>query len=183
MIVLIFESPTADYNKLIYLFEKAKMKQTLIDILIYLFENYIEEDIELEADSERLKSELRSAGFESSQVTKAFDWLQDLAESESIATHNIGANPSSIRVYALEEQRKIDSECRGFLHYLEQAGILNGCSRELVIDRVFALETDDIDLEQLKWIILMVLLNQSDKNEEFLWMEDLVMDGVYGNLH
>jgi Smg protein len=159
------------------------MKQTLIDILIYLFENYIEEDIELETDGERLKSELRSAGFEPSQVTKAFDWLQDLAESESSATHNIGENSSSIRVYSAEEQRKIDSECRGFLHFLEQAGILSGCSRELVIDRIFALEADDIDLGQLKWIILMVLLNQSDKNEEFLWMEDLVMDGVYGNLH
>ena len=159
------------------------MKQTLIDILIYLFENYIEEDIELETDGERLKSELRSAGFEPSQVTKAFDWLQDLAESESSATPNIGANPLSIRIYSLEEQRRIDSECRGFLHFLEQAGILSGRSRELVIDRIFALETDDIDLGQLKWISLMVLLNHSDKNEEFLWMEDLVMDGVYGNLH
>ena len=67
------------------------MKQTLIDILIYLFENYIEEDIALETDGERLKSELRSAGFESTQVSKAFDWLQDLAESESGSAQNIGS--------------------------------------------------------------------------------------------
>jgi len=168
---------------LVHLFEKSKMKQTLIDILIYLFENYIEEDIELETDGERLKSELRSAGFESTQVSKAFDWLQDLAESESGSAFNIGANPSSIRVYSVEEQRKMDTDCRGFLHFLEQIGILSGTSRELVIDRIFALETDDIDLSQLKWIILMVLLNQPDQSEEFLWMEDLVMDGTSGNLH
>ena len=55
------------------------MKQTVIDILIYLFEHYIDDDIELDADRDHLKSELRDAGFEAGQVSKAFEWLQELA--------------------------------------------------------------------------------------------------------
>ena len=39
------------------------MKQTVIDILIYLFEHFVDDDLELEADQDRLKSELRDAGF------------------------------------------------------------------------------------------------------------------------
>ena len=56
------------------------MKETLIDILIYLFENYVEDDISLGVDGERLKSELDSAGFEPGQVNKAFDWLEGLSD-------------------------------------------------------------------------------------------------------
>jgi len=40
------------------------MKQTVIDILIYLFEHYIDDEIELEVDQDRVKSELRDAGFD-----------------------------------------------------------------------------------------------------------------------
>ena len=58
---------------------EEQMKQTVIDILIYLFEHYIEDEIELEDDHDRVKSQLRDAGFDRAQIGKAFDWLQDLA--------------------------------------------------------------------------------------------------------
>ena len=90
---------------------------------------------------------------------------------------------TSTRIYTSEEERKLDTECRGFLYFLEQASVLNSYSRELVIERVLALESDDIDVEQLKWIILMVLFSQPGQEQAFLWMEDLVMDDLYGNLH
>ena len=82
-----------------------------------------------------------------------------------------------------EEERKLNTECRGFLHYLEQAGILDCTARELIIDRVLALESDDLDIGQVKWIILMVLFNQPGQEQAFVWMEDLVMDDLCHNLH
>jgi Smg protein len=157
------------------------MKQTVIDILIYLFEHYIDDDIELDADRDRLKVELRDAGFESGQVSKAFDWLQELAVSRAGAGEQ--AAVTSTRVYAAEEERKLDAECRGFLYFLENAGVLDSHARELVIDRVLALESEEIDIGQLKWIILMVLFNQPGQEHAFVWMEDLVMDDLYGSLH
>jgi len=159
------------------------MKQTVIDILIYLFENYIDDEIELDADRDRLRSELHNAGFESGQVAKAFDWLQELAVNRASADELPGAAQTSSRIYTTEEQRKLDVECRGFMYFLEQAGVLDPVSRELVVDRVLALEPDEIDIGQLKWIILMVLFNQPGQEQAFLWMEDLVMDDLYGNLH
>jgi Smg protein len=46
-----------------------------------------------------------------------------------------------------------------------------------------ALESDDIDLQQLKWVVLMVLFNQPDKEAAITWMEDIVMDDINANLH
>ena len=161
----------------------SMMKQTVIDILIYLFEHYVDDEIELDVDRDRLKFELYVAGFEGGQVARAFDWLQELAANRDHANDMPLPAQTSTRMYTSEEERKLDTECRGFLYFLEQAGVLNSCSRELVIERVLALESDDIDVEQLKWIILMVLFSQPGQEQAFLWLEDLVMDGLYGNLH
>ena len=159
------------------------MKQTVIDILIYLFENYIDDEIELDSDSDRLKSELSDAGFEAGQVSKAFDWLQELAVQQESDVEFPVQSDAAMRIYTAEEERKLDAECRGFIHFLEQSSVLDALSRELVIDRVLALGSDEIDLGQLKWIILMVLFNQPGREQAFVWIEDLVMDDMYGNLH
>jgi Smg protein len=67
--------------------------------------------------------------------------------------------------------------------FLEQNGILNATNREIVIDRVMALEDEDISLEKLKWITLMVLLSQPNEEIAFSRMEDFVYDLVPIYLH
>ena len=159
------------------------MKETLIDILIYLFENYVEDDISLGVDGERLKSELDIAGFEPAQVNKAFDWLEGLSDRNPSGSLLRIEGDKTFRVYTEAEQRKIDLECRGFLHFLEHTGLLDSRSREVIIEKIFALDTEEIELEQLKWIILLVLLNQPEQEQAFILVEDLVMGGLAGNLH
>jgi len=159
------------------------MKQTVIDILIYLFEHYIDDEIELEVDQDRVKSELRDAGFDGIQIAQAFEWLQGLATTNEKDVMLISENATSMRIYALEEEAKLDAECRGFLHFLEEVGVLDATNREVVIERVMALETDEIDIGQLKWIVLMVLSNRPGQEQAFVWMEDLVMDDMYGCVH
>lgn len=159
------------------------MNHTVIDILIYIFGHYIDDELELAGDQERLKANLKEAGFATGLVNKALDWLQDLAVNRDDTGHAIVERATSMRLYAREEQAKLDTECRGFLHFLEQAGVLDATSRELVIDRVMALEAEEIDIGQLKWIVLMVLFNQPGQEQAFVWMEDLVMDDAYTFLH
>ena len=159
------------------------MKQTVIDILIYLFEHYMDEEIELESDQARLEDELRDAGFDAAQVGKAFDWLQDLASQQGEYPDIASAAATTTRVYSTEELVKLDIECRGFMYFLEHVGVLDPASRELVIDRVLALDRDDVDLEQLKWVILMVLFNQPGQEQAFLWMEDLITDDAAARVH
>jgi Smg protein len=159
------------------------MKQTVIDILIYLFENYIDDEVEFEVDQERVKSELRDAGFDGIEISKAFDWLQDLATANEQTAAPIAEKVTSVRVYAPEEEVKLDAECRGFLHFLAVIGVLDATNREVVIDRVMALGADEIDIGQLKWIVLMVLFNRPGQEQAFVWMEDLVMDEMHGCIH
>jgi len=160
------------------------MKETVLDVLMYLFDNYEDEDVKLTPDQDALKDQLVDAGFAEREVGKAFDWLEALAtqkENQYPSTTDAGASAS--RIYHGKELEKLDTECRGFLLFLEQAGVLDNQNRELVIDRVMALESEDIDLEQLKWVVLMVLFNQPGKEAVITWMEDIVMDDLNANMH
>ena len=46
--------------------------------------------------------------------------------------------------------------------------------RELVIDRAMALDQDEIELDDLKWVVLMVLFNQPGSEAAFAWMESQI---------
>lgn len=154
------------------------MKENVFDVLIYLFENYIENEANWVADPDIIRSELLDAGFPNEEISKAFQWLESLTEQPSVAH----VSPS-FRIYCEAELRKLDVECRGFLLFLEQGGILNSTSRELVIDRVMALEEDNITLEDLKWVVLLVLFSQPDEEAAYSRMEDLVYDAAPQRLH
>ena len=74
------------------------------------------------------------------------------------------------------ELERVDTECRDFLMYLENIGILDAQRRELVLDRLLALEADEITLEDMKWVVLMVLFSQPGQEANYAWMEDLMFD-------
>ena len=159
------------------------MKETVLDVLMYLFEHYFEDEREVEADRDSLQQELIQVGFPELEVTKAFSWLEVLTGEPDQEVSAPAVGTSATRVYTAEETRRLDLECRSFLLFLEQAGVLDGVTRELVIDRVMALEVEDLDLEQLKWVILMVLFNQPGRESVYAWMEDFVFDRASGHLH
>lgn len=160
------------------------MKQDVFDILLYLFENYMyDQESDLEQDRESLRTELVEAGFRQSEIGKAFDWLEGLAAMQDEPGAQRVVNQTSMRIYSDEELERLDTECRGFLLFLEQMGVLDYTTREMVIDRVMALDSDENDLDQLKWVVLMVLFNQPGQEAAVAWMEDLVLDEMAGLLH
>ena len=129
-----------------------------------------------------LKMQLVHAGFAELQVDKAIDWLEGLATQKGVLDTSVFYS-RSIRVFNDIENEKLDVECKGFLLFLEQSGVLYSEDRELVIDRVMALETETIELQQLKWVVLMVLFNRPGKEAAFAWMEEIVMDEVSAVVH
>jgi len=158
------------------------MKENVLDVLMYLFQNYMGDDDEDEAtepDRDTVHTELLEAGFPSSEIRHAFDWLEGLVEQQGTPVALLNGE-RAFRIYTEQENRKFDSECRGYLLFLESTGIVSPETRELVIDRVMALQTDDIDLYQLKWVILMVLFNQPGQEEACAWMEDMIFDDWSG---
>ncbi|MGD8483671.1 MAG: DUF494 family protein [Thioalkalispiraceae bacterium] len=159
------------------------MKENILDVLMYLFENYMNDEIEFDTDEESLRVELQEAGFHQAEINKAFTWLEGLVSMQNEGVQHSLLNATSMRVYTSEECEKLDLDSRGFLLFLEQTGVLDHNTRELVIDRVMALEADEIDMEQLKWVVLMVLFNQPGREAAFAWMEDLVFEEATGILH
>ncbi|HET8551218.1 MAG TPA: DUF494 domain-containing protein [Gammaproteobacteria bacterium] len=157
------------------------MRENVLDVLLYLFENYLDDDAETYADRDVLTVELEAAGFPRSEVGKAFDWLEGLAiDEDKVPTL---AATGAMRVFNDQEMERLDVRCRGFLRHLENIGILDAAQREVVIDRILALEADTVDLDDVKWVILMVLFNQPGQEMAFARMEDLVFEDRGSALH
>lgn len=152
------------------------MKESVLDVLMYLFDNHVDDDHDLETDNQTLRKELMEAGFDDRQVSRAFEWLEGLVVDKDTLQDEYMGGSNAFRMFNTREMEKLDADCRGFIMFLEQAGILDANDRELIVDRVMALPSDEIDLPQLKWIILMVLMNQRGRDENPLWTEDVVME-------
>jgi Smg protein len=152
------------------------MNDSVLDILIFLFENYMDtaED-HPHPDRELLKEELERAGFDESEVTHALLWMDGLSAS-GLAASTPGDATRALRVFNSREQARLDTDCRGFLLHLEHVGILSPAQRERVIDRLMALDAEDIDIDQLKWVVLMVVFVQPGQQHAFARMQDLVFD-------
>ena len=66
---------------------------------------------------------------------------------------------------------------------LEQIQVLSVETREMVIDRVMELDEPALVLEDLKWVILMVLFNVPGNESAYEQMEDLIFEQPDGRLH
>jgi Smg protein len=146
------------------------MKESVLDVLMYLFESYVDSQDEPEPNRHELKQELGRAGFHDREIERALDWLDGLNAS---GAGNAPKN-TAFRVFDSAEQERLDAMSRGYLLQLEQIGILQPAQRELVIDRLLALDNDEIDVEQTKWVVMMVLFSQPGQQDAFAQMEDLV---------
>lgn len=158
------------------------MKEGVFDVLMYLFETYIDDDEDPEPDQNELRGELVKAGFGDVEIERALNWLDGLSENHEERIHNPQTENGS-RVYSEIELERLDTQCRGFILYLEQIGILAPQHRELLIDRLLALDTPDVDVEQIKWVVLMVLFSQPGQELAYARMEDLVFEEEHTELH
>jgi Smg protein len=147
------------------------MKETVLDVLMYLFENYQAGEYSDTDNHSTLEDELVAAGFPEEEVRHAFGWLDGLAAQRQLPI--IFGPSGAIRVYAREEIARLSTEVRGFIVYLEQLGILSSAARELVVDRLMALK-EEIDLERVKWVSLLVLMNEPDAEDAFAHLEEMV---------
>ena len=107
-------------------------------------------------------------------MERALDWLADLANERE--RPGLGSNERAFRLYSPEEQQRLDAPARGLLLELEQAGILSPTQREIVIERLLALESEELGLEQVKWVVLMVLSCQPGEEAACERMEDIVFE-------
>ena len=157
----------------------------MFDVLMYLFETYIHADVDAMVEQDALADELTQAGFHKEEILKALAWLERLAELQEAEAAPPWAcsTPDSFRIYTQEELYKIDAEGRGFLLFLEQIKVLNAETREIVIDRLMELDPPEIELDDLKWVVMMVLFNVPGSESAYQQLEELIFEQPEGAVH
>jgi Smg protein len=142
----------------------------MIDILVYLFENYF--DFSLHPKPDALARKLNAAGFEKDEVSEAIDWLSGLKDARIV---EFTGDRRSLRIYTAEEQQKLDSGCLGFMRFLESAQVITPALRELIVERALMLKDFPVTLGKFKIIVLMVLWSR-EQDLEPLIVEELLYD-------
>ena len=134
---------------------------SVLDILIYVFDRYMLVEAPAVPRREHLARDLERAGFAPAKVERALDWLTDLAFGQERAAP-VETATQGVRVFCDGELMRLSTECRGLLLMLERARVLTPQQREIVIERLLALDAEEPDTEQLKWVVLMVLSSQPE---------------------
>ena len=152
----------------------------MFEVLVYLFENYFEANIR--PDHGTLSRELTAAGFDQDDIERAVDWFSTLEDMSREVEIPQSAQTSGFRLYSEPENTKINAESRGFLMFLEQAGVMLPHQRELILDRAMALSNTAVTLEEIKWIVLMTLWNQGMASD-YLFIADAIFSDEQPTLH
>ena len=81
------------------------MKENVLDVLMYLFQTYMDDEVDPDPDRESIQGELLAAGFPSREIQQAFEWLDSLVDRQ---TAPLVVAPGSCRIYIDPELDKLD---------------------------------------------------------------------------
>ena len=147
----------------------------MIDILVYLVENYPPDAC---PEPAALARKLTAAGFGSEDISAALNWLDGFPAGNEAS---FGADAGrGMRIYDEEEQERLPVQCRGFLGFLERHRAIDARLREAIIERALALPEPEIDLERLKVIVLAVIWRCRHEIDALI-LEELLADGDDGD--
>ena len=103
----------------------------MLELLIYMFENYL--STQNLPDFKSITAELEAAGFDNQDIENAFTWFNQLkAMTNAIPVKNNAWSSLGYRMYSENEQKKISAESLGFVLFLEQAKVLDPNEREIM---------------------------------------------------
>lgn len=157
----------------------------MFEVLVYMFENYI--DTHFRPDEDTLSKELFEAGFDEQDINSAFDWFNQLELMTQQADVFRNPNHLSTRIFTQRELEKITGESLSFLLFLVHANILNTVQRELILELAMNLAQPEINIEEMRWIVLMTTWGASksgpDKTKEYLFIEDALLNKQKPTLH
>ena len=145
------------------------MKETILDVLMFMFQSYVDDNEEVELDKESLHKNLSDAGFADDNIERAFEWLEGLPGADENSLLN-KPTKNSFRLFSDAEHRKM-------------LGIFHGEIREHVIDRIMALDTNNVDLSQIRWVVLMILFNTPGNESSYTWLQNLNSDKALPYIH
>jgi Smg protein len=152
---------------------------SVLKVLIYVYDHYMLGDAAGVPERRYMLEDLQKRGFSVSEVVAAMEWLSALVGDQRAAPGADGLSRAGMRVFADGELSRLSPDCRAFLMQLDRQQVLTPQQRELVIERALALDVEEVDVEQLKWVVLLVLSSQPGQELAFARFES-VMSGAGG---
>ncbi len=156
----------------------------MFEVVMFLLENYMDNGVSLPSDKEVMMAELEKIGFQQWEIDRALDWLDGLERMQKVQTAEpLVLTGGSVRHYLHYEEEQLGLEGVGFLAYLEQVGVLDAWTREIVIDRLMVLDKQEVDIARIQWVALVALYNQPQKKQALALLQDLILSDAFSRLH
>ena len=146
----------------------------VLKVLIYVYDHYMLADPADVPERRYMLEDLQKRGFSVSEVVQAMEWLSALVGDKRAAASDTESEGAGLRIFADGELSRLSPDCRAFLMLLDRQRVLTPQQRELVIERALALDVDEIDVEQLKWVVLLVLSSQPGQELAFARFESVM---------
>ena len=86
------------------------MKENVLDVLMYLFETYVDTEDDPEPDQNELRLELSRAGFGDAEIERALDWLDGLTDQQQSLDYGSQTGHGT-RIYNEFEHERLDAYC------------------------------------------------------------------------
>lgn len=137
----------------------------------------------LQGNNQAIAEELEQVGFDPFEIGRALEWLAGLNLYQTEVQRGTAPNLLAMRHYLPEEAEQLGVEGLGFLMYVERLGILDPATREMVIDRVMALDPKEIHLGTIKWVTLMALFSQPDRKPALSLLQNMILAEGLGVSH
>ena len=149
---------------------------SVLKVLIYVYDHYMLADPADVPQRQHMLEDLQKRGFSVSEVVQAMEWLSALVGDQRATPGPAEAEPDggALRIFADGELSRLSADCRAFLMMLDRQHVLTPQQRELVIERALALDIDEVEVEQLKWVVLLVLSSHPGQELAFARFESVM---------
>ncbi len=148
----------------------------MLEVLIFIYQNYWDKHDGVESketDEAIMAYELSQAGFNHQDILHAVDWVKDLRRS--VQQPQYQQDPAALRIFCEMERSRINDESLNFLCLLQKSELITAYERDLIIDRAMVLPQETLNMEDIRWITMMVLWDESRK-QDYLFVEDALFN-------
>lgn len=144
----------------------------MVEVIEFLFEGLVSRqiDLNLKINIEQIARELPNIGFEIDEIDSALSWLNETIFHSHPLDENLNSSHAT-RIYDSFELQKLDEKARGLLYFLEQNKMITPSVREFIIERALALHTNYIGKEEIRWVLLFVMMNSQARDDIIGWLE------------
>jgi len=147
-----------------------------LEILMSLTDEFNDPDRTYESKRPIVAEALAEAGLKPIEVHNTLDWLDcfvAIDPNQLFLSDTAAAN--TMRTYTDAEANKLGYDGIALLTHLYNLNVLDTLTREAVIDRAMACESEHLEPSQIRWITYMVATNQLSKKVDSTWLEVIIM--------